>query len=280
VIFLYTLANIRLFDSFNLAFTTISSGGFIPTENLSSIIDGNLQNFILSLTLLLPIFNFFLFFQIFTQQSSIINHKEDLHLFFIIILISLIFYFLIIPNEKFLVVFISIASCISSSGISIYSSEFDVSLFFILLTIIGGSVVSVSSGFKYVRFYILFKISYQEIYRLVKPTSILNKSLFNTEVKIDDNDSKVAFLIFILFIISIFILSSILTLDSLSFEDSFKLSILTLTNTAASSLFGLENLIFFDLNIFTKMSLMIFMILGKVEIVTILFLIMKFVFKK
>jgi trk system potassium uptake protein len=280
VIFLFTLANIRLFDSFNLAFTTISSGGFLPTESLSNIIGNNLQNFVLSLALLLPIFNFFLFFKIFTQQTSIINHKEDLHLFIIIILISLIFYFLVIPNEKFLVVFISIVSSISTSGISVYTSELDISLFFILLTLVGGSVVSVSSGFKYVRFYILLKISYQEIYRLVKPISIFNKSLFNTEVRIDDNDSKVAFLIFILFIVSIFILSSILTLDSLSFEDSFKLSILTLTNTATSSLFGLENLTFFDLNTFTKMSLIISMILGKIEVVTILFLIIKFVFKE
>ena len=33
VIFLYTLINIRLLDAFNLAFTTISSGGFLPVEN-------------------------------------------------------------------------------------------------------------------------------------------------------------------------------------------------------------------------------------------------------
>ena len=34
VIFLYSLVDIRLLDAFNLAFTTISSGGFIPTDNL------------------------------------------------------------------------------------------------------------------------------------------------------------------------------------------------------------------------------------------------------
>ena len=39
VIFLYTLFNIRLLDSFNLAFTTISSGGFIPSTELSDIIN-------------------------------------------------------------------------------------------------------------------------------------------------------------------------------------------------------------------------------------------------
>ena len=42
-------------------------------------------------------------------------------------------------------------------------------MFFILLTIIGGSVISTSSGLKYVRFYILLKVSFNEIYKLVKP---------------------------------------------------------------------------------------------------------------
>ena len=75
--------------------------------------------------------------------------------------------------------------------------------------------------------------------------------MYNSDVKIDDQDVKIAFLVFLSFIISIFILSSILTFDHLSFEDSFKLSVLTLTNTVNSSLYGIENLNFMDLNDFT-----------------------------
>ena len=125
----------------------------------------------------------------------------------------------------------------------------------------------------------MLKISYQEIYRLVKPINIIDKNLFNTESKINDHDVKIAFLVFISFIISLFVLSSILTLDNLTFESSFKLSILTLTNTVNSSLYGLDNLNFFDLNNFTKMSLIIFMILGKIEIIAVLYLIKRFIFK-
>ena len=140
--------------------------------------------------------------------------------------------------------------------------------------------MATSSGIKYTRFYILLKISYQEIYRLVKPINIFNKNLYNVESKIDDDDSKIAFMVFISFIILVFILTSFLTLDNLSFEDSFKLSILTLTNTVTSSLYGLESLNFFDLNNFTKIFLIVFMILGKIEIIAILFLIKKFIFKE
>ena len=280
VIFLYTLIDVRLLDSFNLAFTTISSGGFIPTANLSNIIETKLQTFILSITLLFPIFNFFLVHDVITRQFSFRNHQEDLHLASLIISLTLIIYFFVIPNEDFVNVFFGITSSISTSGITTYTPNVDLSLFFILLTIVGGSLISTSSGFKYTRIYILLKISYQEIYRFVKPINVIDKNLYNSEAKIDDQDVKIAFLVFVSFIGSVFILSSILTLDNLSFENSFKLSILTLTNTVSSTLYGIDNLSFFDLNNFTKMSLILFMILGKIELIAVIYLIKRFIFRE
>ena len=280
VIFLYSLIDIRLFDAFNLAFTTISSGGFVPTDNLSNIIESNLQIFVLSLSLLFPIFNFFLLHDVITRQFSFRNHQEDFHLAILIILLTLLFYFFIVPNVGFANLFFAITSSISTSGITTYSSNLDLSLFFILLTIVGGSLISTSSGFKYTRIYILLKTSHQEIYRLVKPINVIDKNLYNSETKIDDQDVKIAFLVFLSFIISIFILSSVLALDYLTFENSFKLSILTLTNTISSALYGMDNLSFLDLSILTKMSLILFMILGKIEIIAVIYLIKRFIFRE
>ena len=279
VIFLYYLFDIRLLDAVNLAFTSISSGGFLSTDKLSNILINDAQIFVFTITLLFSIFNFYLFFNIIANKLKFTNHEEDLHLLILLVMITLFFYFFVAHDQSVVRVFLAVASSISTSGISIYSSKYDLSLFFIVLTIIGGALISVSSGFKYVRFYILLKISYQEIYRLVKPINIFNKNLFNSESKIDNNDSKIAFLVFISFIGSLFVLSSILTLDNVSFEDAFKLAILTLTNTVNSSLYGLESFIFFDLKSFTKISLIFFMILGKIEIIAILFLVKKFIFR-
>ena len=91
LIFLYSFINLRLTDSFNLAFTVISSGGFIPTDNLSNIIDTDLKLFVLSSTLLIPIFNFYLFFNIFTKQFEFKKHQEDIHLMFTIVVFNIIF---------------------------------------------------------------------------------------------------------------------------------------------------------------------------------------------
>ena len=280
IIILYNLTNLRLLDSVNLAFTSISSGGFVPREDISNILISNLQIFIFSFSLLFPIFNFFILYDLITRKFLFKNYQEDLHLSLLIILTTLLFYFLVISEEGFVNVFFAITTAISTSGISNYSSEVDLSLFFILLTITGGSLISTSSGFKYTRIYMLLKISYQEIYRLVKPINIIDKNLYNSDVKIDDQDVKIAFLVFLSFVISIFVLSSILTLDYLSFEDSFKLSVLTLTNTVNSSLYGIENLNFMDLNDFTKISLIIFMILAKIEIIAVIYLIKRFFFKE
>tara|TARA_B110001454_G_scaffold147984_1_gene137382 strand:- start:614 stop:1447 length:834 start_codon:yes stop_codon:yes gene_type:complete len=277
---LYTLFNIRLLDSFNLAFTTISSGGFIPTTELSEIINSRNKIFILSITLLIPILNFFLFFNLITKKFSFKDHQEDFHLILLVFVFTAIIYLFIKPNENVINLLFYVTSSISTSGISTYSSSYDSSLYFIALAIVGGSLISTSSGLKYTRFYILLKTSYQEIYRLFKPLNIIDKNLYNSETKIDDQDFKIAFLVFIFFIFSTFILSSILAFDFLEFENSFKLALLTLANTTNSSLYGIESLNFIDLNDFTKMSLILFMIIGKIELIAVIYLIKKIIFKE
>ena len=63
------------------------------------------------------------------------------------------------------------------------------------------------------------------------------------------------------------------------FENSFKLSILTIMNTVNSSMFDLTNFDFYNLSFLTKIYLIIFMIIGRVELLTILILFKKFLFK-
>ena len=279
IIFLYNVTDLRLFDSFNLAFTVVSSGGFLPKNNIDSLLINNMQIIIFSFTLLFPIFNFYFLYKIFLKRFSSHDHLEDLHLSVIILLLTSLLYFFLIQEEGVAKIFLNVVSSISTVGISMYSSKLDVSLLFIILTVIGGSAISTTSGLKYIRFYILIKISYQEIYKLVKPINVFNRNLFNPETKIYEDDAKISFLVFISFIIAIFILSSLLALDNLSFENSFKLSILTLTNTVNSSLYGIGDLNFLNLNIFTKISLIIFMIFAKIEIIAVLYLLRKFIFK-
>mgnify|MGYP007000076174 len=74
--------------------------------------------------------------------------------------------------------------------------------------------------------------------------------------------------------LSLFILSSFLVVDSIGFEKSFKLSVLTLTNTVNSEMFNMENIYFSNLLTSSKISLIFFMIVGKIELISV-FLIFK-----
>ena len=88
-----------------------------------------------------------------------------------------------------------------------------------------------------------------------------------------------AFLVFISFFLSLFILSGILILDNINFENSFKLSILTLTNTVNSDLYSLADINFGNLLTNTKIFLIIFMIIGKIELISVFLIVKKLFFK-
>ena len=150
-------------------------------------------------------------------------------------------------------------------------------MFFIFLTIVGGSIISNASGIKLLRLYILFKSTVIEIFKLVSPNVIIDQRILKTTHKINNENLNSSFFIFICFFISIFILSSILTADGLNFESSFKLSILTITNTVNSSLFGLNDVDFYNLLTSSKISIILFMVIGKIELISMFLIIKKII---
>jgi trk system potassium uptake protein TrkH len=187
--------------------------------------------------------------------------------------------FVYLNNYDGLNAIINVLSSMSNSGLSLVKSDTNLGLFFLLVATIGGSLISNTSGIKLTRIYILLKIASAEIIKLISPNSIVNKNIFNSTKKITDYDLKISFLIFISFFISLFILSSLLIVDEINFEKSFKLSILTITNTVHSEMYGVRNIDFANLLTTSKLSLIIFMIIGKIELISVFLIIKKIFFK-
>jgi len=274
---IFLISGIRILDSLSLAMTVISSGGFLPTDSLNEIIENNFQSVTLCIGFLISILNFYLFYNLILGRDNLKEHKEDLYIIGVIVIFSMIFYFT--NNLSFTSVFINILSSVGNSGISIQAVPDNFGLYFIVLTLIGGSILSTTSGIKLLRIYILIKAFLMEIYNLVQPNVVLNNKIMFSEKKINNENIKMAFLVFILFFLSLFILSSILLIDYLDFENSFKLSILTLTNTVSSNIYGMDKVWFADLFTFSKISLIIFMVIAKVELVSIFILVQRVFFK-
>ena len=276
ILSLLNLSGVRLFNSLNLSMTLIAGGGFLPIENLNKIISSNFQKVILIFSFLVSLLNVYLLFNIFNKNILIKDHKEDLYLIILSIIFCCLIYF---NNFDGLDIIVSVLSSLANSGLTLMKSDNNLSLYFLLITIIGGSLISNTSGIKLTRFYILLKITSLEIIKLISPNSIINKTIFGSDKKILDDHVKISFLIFISFFLSLFILSSFLVVDNIGFEKSFKLSILTLTNTVNSEMFNMQNLNFDNLLTSSKISLILFMIIGKIELISIFLIFKKILFK-
>ena len=278
VFILFSISGIRLFDGLNLTMTVISSGGFLPTNSLSQIIRTNTQEIVLILSFLISMLNIFFIYNFFTKKNILREHYED----FFIIVLAIFFSIVLLLSVDSLNIFqslVNVFSSIGTSGIGIGEVSNSFSLYLLFLTIIGGSIISTTSGIKPLRIYILIKSSFIEIIKLVKPNNIFNQYILYSDKKIDNENIRLSFLVFISFFISLFILSGVLLLDNISFESSFKISVLTLTNTTTSDLYGLGNIDFSRLLVSSKIFLIIFMIIGKIELISLLLIIKKMFFK-
>ena len=272
--------NIRAFNSFNLAMTIISSGGFLPTNNLDVIINSKIKEIVFSLLMLVSFFSLFLSYNLFTIKNKNLSFfHEDLYLFAYFIFIVLLFFFLINNSNGFSETFLSITSSISNIGLSVKGNYESSSFIFLIITIIGGSFFSTSSGIRFVKIYSLFKFSINELASHAKPLNVFVNKLEFSGVKLENTEINKYFISVLIFILSLCILSSLLTISGINLEGAFKLAILTLMNTVNSNIHELNDFNFNELQYFTKYFLVIFMIIGRVELLTLLIILKKFLFK-
>ncbi len=280
IFILLNLFSIRTFDSLNLALTIISSGGFLPVNDLSNIIKDNSQVIIISILMLLSFFSlFFIYNLLFSKKKNINFFYEDLHLVIYLIAVITIFFLFFSFNYNFSYNLLAVTTSISNIGFSLNTQQSNLNFVYLILVIIGGSFFSTSSGLRFIKIYSLLKFSLNQILSFSRPKNVFMNKLIFTKINFNLDEINKYFLSVIIFIISLFILASLLTLSGIDFISSFKLSILTLMNTVNSSIYGLENFNFNDLDFLTKYCLIFFMIVGRIELLTILLLIKKFLFK-
>ena len=280
IFIILNIFSIRYFNSLNLAFTLVSSGGFLPVNDISSILKENSQIIVISFLMLLSFFSiFFIYNLIFLRKKNINFFYEDLHLIlYFLVIISIFFLFFSFKND-FSINLLSVSTSMSNIGFSLESNQSNLNFVYLILVIIGGSFFSTSSGLRFIKIYSLFKYSINQILSFSRPKNIFMNKLIFSKINFNFEEINKYFLTILIFILSFFTLSSLLSLSGISFENSFKLSILTLMNTVNSSIYGLSYFDFYNLDFFTKYCLILFMIIGRVELLTILVLLKKFLFK-
>jgi len=274
------LINLRTFDAFNFALTLISSGGFLSTNNFNIFFQTDISKIIISILMLSSYFSLFLTYNLlFFKRKNLNYFGEDFNLFiYLLIVISVIFVFFNYENN-FLDILVLISSSVSNIGLSFNHISTDLSFVFLILVIIGGSFFSTSSGVRLIKVLSLIKFSLNNLLSHTKPNQIYLNKVSLIDSNTNKSDINKYFLTIIIFIISLFTITSLLTISNIDFESSFILGILTIMNTVNSNMYNLGNFDFYNLTFFPKFCLIIFMIIGRLELLTIFILFKKFLFK-
>ena len=280
IFIILNIFSIRSFNSLNLAFTLISSGGFLPVNDFSNIIKDNTQTVVVALLMLISFFSIFFTYNIISFKKKDVNFfYEDLHLIVYFLIVTSIFFLFFSFDNEFSSNLLSITTSISNIGFSLETDQNNLTFIFLILVIIGGSFFSTSSGLRFIKIYSLFKYSLNQILSFSRPKNIFMNKLIFTKINFDFHEINKYFLTILIFILSLFILTSLLTINGINFENSFKLAVLTIMNTVNSSIYGLSEFNFDNLNFLAKYCLILFMIIGRIELLTILLLMKKFLFK-
>ena len=300
--FLLKLAGMTWFDAINHAMATMSTGGF-STKNASMAHYNGMPiiQYIVTAFMFIAGTNFVLtYFALKGKVYKVFKSEEFKYYFFGVIGITLIIAFIIInfqdPNlvttinhpkpwgenesafrhAAFQVVSVLTTTGFVTADFTMWSSLATMIMF--SLFFIGGSAGSTSGGVKIVRHVIIIKNSFLEFKKLLHPNAIIPVRYDNQGIP-----KNIVFNILSFFVLymGIFIISSIiLTLFGLDFESAMGAATSSLGNIgpAIGSVSPVDN--FNHLSVPAKWMCSFLMLIGRLELFTVLILFTPFFWKK
>ena len=148
------ILGLRTFNSINLAMTIISSGGFLPFNDISLILNTDLKKIIFSFLMLISFFSiFFIYNLIFFKSRNKNFFYEDYNLLLYLIILIVFFFIFFSYNNDFINLIFLIFSSISNIGISLDYEKNDLYFLFFFFFIIGGSFFFICFVFSFIIIY-------------------------------------------------------------------------------------------------------------------------------
>ena len=271
----YYLAGMSIFDSVAHSFSTIAIGGFSTHNSSIGYFDSNLIELICVFFMLISALNFILHFMAIKTKDirTYINDTEFKSYIWVIffVFLSIVLYVNIEEHEDLTVIQILFQSVsfITTSGFTsttYYSWPSFITSLLIAISFIGACAGSTGGGLKVIRVVILFKLLKKELLKIIHPTAEIpiriNQSAINEET------SATLYNFFIFYILSYLALSFLLLMSGLDMITSFS-AVASCINNLGPGL-GDVALNYGDINIFSKYVLSFAMILGRLEIFTLL----------
>jgi trk system potassium uptake protein TrkH len=276
-----------LFDAINHSFTTMATGGYSTKQASIAFYDSAFIQYIIILFMVIAGTNFSLSYAAFTGKPIKLFKDEEFKFYFLIIGIATILITggLIMSGtgveKSFRDALFQVTSILTTTGYAtadyLLWTPF-LGMLILMLMFIGGSAGSTGGGVKVVRILLLFKNSYHELKRLIHPNAVINVKYNNHRVPQKIVTNIMAFLI--LYVI-IFAISTVIMSLCMNDLDSALSSVATSLGNIGPG-FGCvgpaEN--FSALPAWSKWFLSFLMLLGRLELFTVLILFSKAFWKK
>jgi len=281
---LHFFSGMSVFDAVNHAMTTMATGGF-STKNASiAHFNSPMVEYPIILFMLLGGTNYTILYYLFKGRLRKVWSSEELRFYLTILLVLILtvtavltvgdFYDL---EASFRTAAFSIISIITTTG---YVTEDytawlpGLEMLFFLLLFLGACAGSTSGGIKMIRHLAFFKTCYLELKRILHPRAFIRMKIDGEIVQSKTTMHILVFLLFyiIIFIMGVLIVGSLLGPDPTAFKTATGAIATSLGNVGPSigSLGPVDN--FSGLNAPVKMFLAVYMVIGRLELFTIIIL--------
>jgi trk system potassium uptake protein TrkH len=278
----YWLVGMNIFDSIAHSMTTIATGGFSTYSSSIGYFQNPKIEIIAIIFIVLGSIPFIAYLKFVKGDQKIffkdVQIKGLIYIFIVSILLMLLY--LLLSNKEYSfaenlrISTFNVVSILSGTGY--VTSDFSLwgkfpLIFFLFLMFIGGCAGSTTCGIKIFRFQILGLFILNQIKKLIYPHGIFPMKYNNEKISNPFIYSIMTFIFLYFFIF--FILAALLSLDGLDFVTALSGSASAISNVGP----GLGDVIgpngnFSDLPNFSKLSLSLGMLLGRLELFAVLVL--------
>ena len=278
----YWFVGMNIFDSVAHAMTTIATGGFSTYSSSIGYFQNPKIEIVSIIFIILGSIPFLAYLKFLKGDRKIFLKDSQIKglLYILIISVLLMFFYLILSGQEYHLtenLRISAFNVVSIlSGTGYVTSDFSLwgkfpLIFFIFLMFIGGCAGSTTCGIKIFRFQILGLFMINQIKKLIYPRGVFSIKYNNEKISDTFIYSIITFIFLYFFIF--FILATLLSLNGLDFVTALSGSASAISNVGP----GLGDVIgpngnFSSLPNFSKLSLSLGMLLGRLELFAVLIL--------
>lgn len=295
----YYAGPMNAFDAICHSFTTTATGGFSTHTASIAYYNSPYIEYVASVFMFLSGLNFAMFYYAIIRRWDIIRSNEELNVFVKIVLTAVVVFLLLfnfashtsenlhtLPvgfEEQFRSALFHVTSTISSTGYAATKFDYvawgDVYLMpTLILMIIGSCAGSTAGGIKVVRFVVAMKAIQNEFIKQLHPRAVLSVNLGG---RVLDNDRMRRTLCYVIIYMAL-VMAGIIIMSYMGIDIVTALgsSITALSNIGpGAGLTGPANN-FSEIHSVAKWLMSFYMLVGRLEIYTVLFLFMPSFYKK